>query len=103
MDNSEATVVLCESGFFKMKIHLPSAEETTADGEKSKEGTPTAPVKPAKPTADEIRAAQAEMRKTLEAKKNASKMKTELLQKKQELLEKQIKEHKVNFGVGANA
>jgi len=69
-------------------------EETTADGEKSKEGTPTAPVKPAKPTADEIRAAQAEMRKTLEAKKNASKMKTELLQKKQELLEKQIKEHK---------
>ena len=78
--------------------HLFNPTETT-EGEKSKEGTPTFPAKPAKPTADEIRAAQEEMRKTLEAKKNASKMKTELLQKKQELLEKQIKEQKVWFRV----
>jgi len=69
-------------------------ETTTEGGEKSKEGTPTSLGKPARPTADEIRAVQAEMRKTIEAKKNASKMKTELLQKKQELLEKQIKEQK---------
>lgn len=70
-------------------------EESTAEGgDKSKEGTPTLPARPAKPTADEIRAAQAEMRKSLDAKKNASKLKTELLQKKQELLEKQIKEQK---------
>ena len=79
-----------------IRILFPSSPET-ADGEKSKEGTPSLPAKPAKPTADEIRAAQAEMKKTIEAKKNATKMKTELLQKKQELLEKQIKEQKVLY------
>ena len=81
--------------FTDQRRFFHSEESTAEGGEKSKEGTPTLPAKPAKPTADEIRAAQAEMRKSLDAKKNASKLKTELLQKKQELLEKQIKEQKV--------
>jgi len=68
------------------------------EDEESKEAKESAIPKVPKPTADEIRASQAELKATFEAKKNATTLKKELLQKKQQLLEKQIGEQKSLIG-----